>query len=247
MTPFYGFIAAGTDSEGVIDILPQLRKKVITFGLNEKADYQAIPHIIPSETTVSSHQFKNTFTVLEYGKDLGEVTLNVPGEFNIKNALATILVARQFGISFDVINNSLTSFTGAFRRFDVKGTKNNITVIDDYAHHPTAIIETLKGLKKHSTRRIIAIFQPHTFTRTRDFYKDFANAFNDADIALITNIYPARETPIPNINGKMIVDEAVTLGYDNFVYADNNEQLLKIIMNKIKPNDIIITMGAGDI
>ena len=238
MTPFYGFIAAGIDCCGVIEVLPELRKKVITYGLADGSDYQA--------KNISYQGFSSTCDVYEYGKFLGKMTVSVPGAFNIKNALSAVLIARQFDVEFDLISSVISEFNGAFRRFEIKGTKNNVTVIDDYAHHPTEVKATLLGLK-NSKKRVIAVFQPHTFTRTKDFYADFAESFVDADIVFITDIYPAREKPIEGITGKLIVDTAEQKGIRNINYVPQKENLCAEIRNILQPNDVVITLGAGDI
>ena len=239
MTPFYGCIAAGIDCSGVNEALPNFRKKVITFGLNDSADYQA--------KNIHYSGFSSRCDVYEYGKLLGALTLNVPGEHNIKNVLGAILIARQFDIGFELIESVISEFHGAFRRFDIKGEKNGITIIDDYAHHPTEITATLKGVRNYIGRRVIAIFQPHTFTRTKDFYKEFANAFNDADIVYMTDIYPAREDPIEGVTSQIIIDEAKKNGINHIILISDKEKLYNLLIKELKSNDILITLGAGDI
>lgn len=239
MTPFYGFIAAGIDCDGIRSILPNLNRQVITFGLADDADYRA--------TNIKYNGFSSTCDVYEFGTLLGKMTLKIPGEFNIKNALTAVLIARQFEIPFETIISAISEFYGAFRRFEIKGEKHGVTIIDDYAHHPSEIKATLKGARNHLEKRIIAIFEPHTFTRTRDFYKDFALSFGDADIVYITDIYPAREEPIPGITSKTIVDAANQAGISHIHYADNKDKLLKELKELAQPNDTFITIGAGPI
>jgi UDP-N-acetylmuramate--alanine ligase len=238
MTPFYGFIAVGIDCEGVDELLPELRRKVIKYGLSDKSDYQA--------KNISYEGFSSTCDVYEYGKFLGKMTISVPGEFNIKNALSAVSIARQFDIDFDLISTVISKFNGAFRRFEIKGTKNNITVIDDYAHHPTEVKATLFGAKK-SKKRVIAIFQPHTFTRTKEFYNDFAESFIDADIVFVTDIYPARERPIVGVTGELIVSAAQKKGFNNVNYLPFDDNLCSTIKQILEPGDVVITLGAGDI
>jgi UDP-N-acetylmuramate--alanine ligase len=239
MTPFYGFIAAGIDCKEVRQAIPNFRKKVITYGLSDDADYQA--------RSISYSGFTSKFNVYEYGDLLGTVILNIPGEHNIKNALGALLIARQFDIDFGLIASVISEFHGAFRRFDIKGEKNGITIIDDYAHHPSEIMATLKGAKNYSGRRVVAVFQPHTFTRTRDFYKDFATAFVNADIVYMTDIYPAREEPIEGVITQIIIDEAKKNGIENMFLIHDIEKLNEVLIQELKSNDILITLGAGDI
>ena len=238
--PFYGFVAAGIDCSGVREILEQINKKIISFATTQKdADYFA--------TNIIYEELVSKCDVYEYGKLLGQIVINVPGEHNIRNALAAIAVARQFNIDFNTIATVIKEFHGVFRRFEIKGDISGAIIVDDYAHHPTEIIATLKGAKNYSSRRIVAIFQPHTYTRTSDFYKEFAMAFQYADIVYITDIYPAREKPIAGVTGELIVNEAIKNGINNVYYVPNKEDIPEIILNNLTPIDIVITIGAGDI
>jgi UDP-N-acetylmuramate--alanine ligase len=239
MTPFYGFISVGIDCEGVKQVMPKLRKKVITYGLVEGSDYQA--------KNIIYNKFSSICDVYEYGRLLGKITINVPGEFNIKNALSAISVARQLDIDFELIVSVISKFHGAYRRFDIIGEVNGAIIIDDYAHHPSEISATLKGATNYEGKRIIAAFQPHTFTRTRDFYIQFAKALKIADVVFVTDIYPAREAPIEGITGEIIVTAAKALGANNISYISDKEKLFDEIIKILKPNDIVITIGAGDI
>ncbi len=235
--PFYGFVAAGNDSAGVQDILPDINKKIFTFGLTESSDYSA--------KNIRFHKFSSTFDVYEHGAKLGEMTINVPGLHNIKNALAATLAARKMGIDFAKIADAISEFHGVFRRFEIKGETGGAIVVDDYAHHPTEVEATLLGAKNYGVNRIIAIFQPHTYTRTKEFYRDFARVLSIADVIIITGIYPAREEPIPGITGKLIADE-ISSQKKSYYIEDKNEVPAKIL-KIIEPNDIILTIGAGDI
>jgi UDP-N-acetylmuramate--alanine ligase len=251
MTPFYGYIAAGIDCIGVQKVLPLLRKKVITYGLSDNADYQA--------RNIEFNGFASSCDVFEYGNYLGKLHLSVPGEFNIKNALVSVLVGRQFDIDFNLISNVISEFNGAFRRFDIKGRHrlNNVDdtehlplIVDDYAHHPSEIKATLSGAKKYEGKRIVAVFQPHTFTRTKEFYKDFAEALSLADVAFVTDVYPAREEPIPDISGQMIVDYAQQekiCDKTMLTYVPDKKDLYAAVTNILQEDDIVIMLGAGDI
>jgi UDP-N-acetylmuramate--alanine ligase len=237
--PFYGFVAVGLDDPGVGDILERINKKIVSFGLSPHSDYYA--------GNISHSGNSSTFTVYEKGEDIGMITINIPGNHNIKNALASIAVGRTMGIDFGIIKSALAEFGGVLRRFDIKGEKEGVLVVDDYAHHPTEIAETLSAARKGWNRRVIAVFQPHTFTRTRDFYKEFGRAFFDADILVITDVYPAREKPIEGIDGQLIADSAKKVGHKNVIYIQDKNELLPAIREIIRPGDIVITIGAGDI
>lgn len=237
--PFYGFVTLCLDEAILQEVLPEIKRKVITYGFSSQADVQAVD-LVQKEN-------RSTFTVTANGRDLGVINLGVPGEHNVQNALAAIAVSLELGIPFERIKSALDCFAGAFRRFEVKADIGGILVIDDYAHHPTEVKVTLRGIKAGWRRRVVCVFQPHTYSRTRDFYKDFGRAFMNADVLLVTDIYPARERPIQGITGEIIADAARIFGHKQVLYvadkADVPEQLLRIV----KQGDIVITMGAGDI
>jgi UDP-N-acetylmuramate--alanine ligase len=189
----------------------------------------------------------STFDVLRDGERLGELTVGVPGEHNMKNALAAVTVGLEIGVPFSAIASALVKFTGVYRRFEVKGEPNGILVVDDYAHHPTEVRATLDAIRNGWSRRVIALFQPHTYTRTRDFYEDFAKALFHADVALVTDVYPARERPIQGIDGEMIVRSAIDFGHRDVHYIADRAALVERVLEIVHPGDIVVTMGAGDI
>lgn len=238
-TPFYGLVVACLDDPGVKDILPNIKKKLITYGLSRHCNVYA--------EEIVFHKPKTKFSLIYKQKPLGEIVLLIPGLHNIKNALAAISVALELGIDFNTIKEALSEFTGVFRRYEYKGEKSGAIVIDDYAHHPTEIKATLQGARSSWDDRIICIFQPHTFTRTQRFYKEFGRSFDDADILIVTDIYPARELPIEGITGELISDYAKKSGHKNVVYIPDKNNILEYLETIYKKNDMIITMGAGDI
>lgn len=238
MVPFYGFAAVGIDDFGVKDILSAINRKVVTFGLSKHSDYQA---------DNIKFEDKTHFQVKEFGKLLGEITISVPGIHNIKNALASVTVARQMGIDFDVIQSALSEFSGVYRRFDIKGEAKGILVVDDYAHHPSEVAATLEAASKSYNRRVVAAFQPHTFSRTKEMYREFAQSFDNADVLIVTGIYPARELPIPGIIGKMIADEAINFGHKNVHYYETLQELEDNLGEILNDGDLFITLGAGNI
>ncbi len=238
--PFYGKVGVCIDNHNAASIIPNIKRPVVTFGVHEDAEIQA-----------SNLQFDNnhsTFTLSIHGEPRGELTVHVPGEHNVKNALGAAVLALELDTPFDKIQAGLDQYTGVRRRFDLKYTTNsNIMIVDDYAHHPSEVSATLEAAKTGWNNRIIAIFQPHLFTRTRDFYHDFAEAFLQADILIVTNIYEARENPLPGITAQIISDEAERLGHNHVEFIPEQTNIPARLKEIVQANDMIITMGAGNI
>lgn len=237
--PFYGFIAAGLDDTGVKQILSDMKRKVVTFGLSRHCDIRA------DEISFSARCVE--CSVYEFGNKLGRLKLNIPGQHNLKNALGALTVGRQLGIDFGAIAESLGEFTGALRRFDIKGEHNGIMVVDDYAHHPSEVKATLEAARNGWNRRIVAVFQPHTFTRTRDFVNDFGQSFDDADLLIVTDVYPAREKPIEGITGKIVADAATRFGHKNVLYLPTLDEVAAELPSILREGDLLITLGAGNV
>lgn len=236
--PFYGFVVLCLDEPALQDIIPQIEKKVITYGLTTQADVRAI--------NVSHKEFSSKFSVKYRENKLGEINLNVPGIHNVKNSLVAVSIATELGIDFGTIKKALESFTGVYRRFEIKYNEE-ILVVDDYAHHPTETTATLAGIRAGWDRRLVAVFQPHLYTRTRDFYQEFGRSFLNSDVFLCTDVYPAREEPIEGISGELIADTARKFGHNNVVYVKDKNEIPSVLNQIKKKGDIIITMGAGDI
>jgi UDP-N-acetylmuramate--alanine ligase len=237
--PFYGFVVLCLDEEGLREILPQINRKVITYGLSAQADVRAYD--------ISFFETYSKFKVRYNGELLGEIELNVPGIHNVKNSLVAVSIAKELGVDFETIKSALKKFTGVYRRFEIKDEINGILVIDDYAHHPTEVAATLSAIRTGWDRRVIAVFQPHLYTRTRDFYQEFAKAFLDSDVFICTDVYPAREIPIQGISGQLITEAAEKFGHKNVIYVPDKKEIPDYLMKLVKPGDIVITMGAGDI
>ncbi len=237
--PFYGFVVLCLDEPALQDIMPKLKKKIITYGLNGQADLQAVDLL--------HRQNRTKFLVVYEGKDLGEIELQIPGKHNVQNALAAIAVGLQLKVPFPKIKAGIEKFTGVFRRWEVKAEVDGITVIDDYAHHPTEIRATLAGAKSGWRRRVVCVFQPHLYSRTRDFYDEFGRAFFNADILVLTDVYPAREEPIQGISGELIVNAAREFGHKQVHYVPDKKDVPDFLMKIRQPGDMVITMGAGDI
>jgi len=238
--PFYGKIALGTDNKNAASIVKNINRPVISFGLNKNANIRA--------TDLFFSKNKSSFTLIDNNKKIGKLNINVPGKHNIKNALAAITIAFQLDISFQNIKDGLNQYSGVRRRFDIKyHTSNQIMIVDDYAHHPAEVLATLNAAKNGWKKRLIAVFQPHLFSRTRDFYKEFAKAFLKSDILILTDIFEAREKPIQGITSKIIYNESIKLGHNNVELINNQFDIPKRLKDISKKDDIIITMGAGNI
>ena len=190
--PFYGSVILCIDNEANRSILPQIERKIVTYGFSEEADFRAVP--------IYMKEFSSEFLVHHHGMNLGALQLNVPGAHNIVNCLAALAVASELGISFDTARKSLATFHGVDRRFQLKGQANDILIIDDYAHHPSEIEATLAAARSGWNRRIIVVFQPHRYTRLLHLLDGFANCLRDADLVILTEIYAAGEKPIEGIN-----------------------------------------------
>jgi UDP-N-acetylmuramate--alanine ligase len=236
--PFYGSVILCLDEGSLQDIIPHLKRKIVTYGLTPQAEVRA-----ESPVFDSGH---SSYTAW-YKKDkLGEIGLQLPGIHNIRNSLAALAAGIELEIPFTIIKKALENFTGVHRRFEIK-LDNDIMVVDDYAHHPTEIQATLQAARTGWNRRIIAVFQPHLYSRTRDFYHDFGKSFFDADILIVTEIYAARENPIEGVTGKMIAGEAQSLGHRNAKFIADKNDVAGYLFNMVQPGDMVITMGAGDI
>lgn len=236
--PFYGFVVLCIDESELQNIKSEINKKVITYGLSEEANLRAV--------NIKHNTFNSFFTAIYNGKELGEIKLNIPGKHNIKNSLVAVCIGLELGIEFIAIKTALEKFTGVYRRFEVKYNKE-LLVVDDYAHHPTETSATLSGIREGWKNRLVVVFQPHLYTRTRDFYKEFAKSFINTDLFICTDVYPAREEKIEGVTGKLITDALEELGHTNVKYVkDKND--VPDLLNKLKEDgDIIVTMGAGDI
>ncbi len=237
--PFYGFVVLCMDEPALQDIIPHINKKIFTYGITTQADIRAVD--------IAYEQFSSTYTVKYKGNELGKIKLKIPGLHNVKNSLVAVCIANELGIDFKIIQNALASFSGVYRRFEVKYNER-ILIIDDYAHHPTETSATLAGIRNGwNDRRLVAIFQPHLYTRTRDFYQEFGRSFLNSDVFICTDVYPAREKPIEGITGQLVADAAKKFGHRNVIYIQDKTDIPHTLIELVKDNDIVVTMGAGDI
>jgi UDP-N-acetylmuramate--alanine ligase len=179
---------------------------------------------------------------------LGEVHLPLPGRHNVANALAAIAVGGELLIPFDVIARALAGFTGVVRRFEKKGERAGVLVVDDYAHHPTEISATLAAARQvYPERRLVALFQPHLYSRTRDFAAEFGRALLGADVAVVTDVYPSREKPLPGVTGQLVVQAAREAGHRALIYISDKKRVSERLERLLRPGDLLLTMGAGDV
>jgi len=237
--PFYGSTILCFDDKHVKDILPRIKRRTITYGLAPPSDYQARDISFVGPSTHFSLYFRDNF--------LGEVILNVPGLFNVYNALAVIAVACELDMEFSAIREGLKSFMGVHRRLEVKGKVKGITVVDDYGHHPTEIRETLAAARQVWKGRIITVFQPHRYTRTKALFNEFLRAFSDTDNLIVTDIYPANEEAIESVNAKSLCEGIRNLGQPYVVYLSSFDEIVGYLLLTAKPSDIVITLGAGNV
>jgi UDP-N-acetylmuramate--alanine ligase len=236
--PFYGAAVLCLDDPGVQSLIPRIKRRFVTFGIAAQADVSIVD-------CVSEH-LGSAFT-LRYNGGSQKIRLQVPGFHNVLNAAAAFSAARDMGIDSADIAAALADFQGVARRFQIK-RRDTVTVVDDYAHHPTEIRATLSAAKSSGDfRRIFAVFQPHRYTRTMHLFDDFALAFNLADIALILDIYPAGETPIDGITTPALVEKIRSFGHRNVLYAPDYEMIESYITANVREGDAVIVMGAGSV
>lgn len=212
---------------------------VITYGMDPSCTYHA-------ENITFNEQGYGEFDVMHHNVNLGHIVLSVPGQHNVSNALAVIAAARKLGISMEQIQSGLLGFSGANRRFQYKGSLNGVTIIDDYAHHPTEIRTTLEAAKNYPHKDIWCIFQPHTYTRTKAFFKEFAESLSLADHVILADIYAARETDTLGVSSKLLAKEISELGTDCY-YFPSFDEIQNFVKSHCIHGDLLITMGAGDV
>ncbi|UCD36803.1 MAG: UDP-N-acetylmuramate--L-alanine ligase [Fidelibacterota bacterium] len=237
--PFYGRVVACLDEPNVQALLPQLQRPVTTFGLAPQADVRARKAVF--------HETHAEFELTVPNEEPAKVELQVPGEHNIKNALASVAVGLELQVPLDDIREGLAQFTGVSRRFEITETIDDIIFVDDYAHHPREVGAVIDAARQGWDRRLVAIFQPHLYTRTRDFHEDFGRSFLASDVLVLTDVYPAREDPIEGITGELIANDSSHFGHKQVTYVQDKEDLPETVAQLIKSGDMVITMGAGDI
>lgn len=237
--PFYGYAVICWDDPRLRALMEGFEHRYLSYGLHPEATFRA------EEVTVEG--FSSRFTVYRGGERLGRVRLVLPGLHNVVNCLAAIAVAAEEGVGFKQIGEALRSFGGVERRFQVKGNVAGITVVDDYAHHPQEIKATLRAARGCTRNRVMALFQPHRYTRMKALFDQFAGAFEDVDVLLVTDIYPAGEEPIPGVEAVRLVEAMLKNGKNRVAYIPDRELMLERACQMLAPGDLAITLGAGDI
>jgi UDP-N-acetylmuramate--alanine ligase len=237
--PFYGAAIVCLDNPNVQAIIPQIERPTVTYGIKGSADLVA--------KGPEYRDFGSCCTVEYRGKRVGNLRLQIPGEHGILNALSAIATGLELDVPFKTIAAALESFQNADRRFQVKGEKNGVLVVDDYGHHPTEIAATLKAARQSCDRRIVAVFQPHRYTRVAALEREFAQSFHDADLVVVAPIYAAGEKEIPGVTSQRLVSLMEDLGHCETLYAPDPSLLGKIFEETLQDGDLLITLGAGDI
>jgi UDP-N-acetylmuramate--alanine ligase len=238
--PQQGVIICCGDFDNTLNIVSRSGRQCKTYGVGEDCD------LVASNIHLTS--FGSSFFVSEAGRELGRVALKVPGLHNVYNSLAAMSLGLHLGISFKEIAAALERFGGVQRRFQLMGSCSGITLIDDYAHHPTEIRYTLEAARAGDWHRIISVFQPHRYTRTKYLYREFALSFKEADVVVLTEVYGAGEEPIPGVTGKLLVDALAQADHrKQTVYLPKKSEVKEFLLESTRPGDLVITMGAGDI
>lgn len=237
--PFYGLAIICTDCDNVQDILPKIEKRVLTYGTDPRADYQVRDILCDGPRT--------SFVPVRRGEVLERVTLQMVGRHNVKNALAALAVADELEIPFEVARQALCEFGGVQRRFTLRGEAQGVMVVDDYGHHPAEIRATLRGAREAYARRLLCVFQPHRYSRTHLLFHEFVTAFDDADLVLLTDIYPAGEDPIPGVDAERLGEAIRAHGHPQVQYCKDLAGLVEKLAELAQPGDLIVTQGAGNI
>jgi UDP-N-acetylmuramate--alanine ligase len=242
--PFYGMVVACNDNDELRNILPAVRRRIVTYGTRDGSDFRITG--MRCGIKGEGHFASSSFRVEYHGRDLGEFLLHVPGEHNVRNATAAIAVGVGLDVPIEKVRDGLASFKGVDRRFQLKGQVGGVTVIDDYGHHPTEIRATLAAARQCGYREVHVVFQPHRYTRTQLLLDEFATAFADADSVTVLDIYAASEAPIPGITGKMLADR-ISEGGTAATFADSFPSAAAAVAQSAKPGDLIMTLGAGNV
>jgi UDP-N-acetylmuramate--alanine ligase len=237
--PFYGVAVLCLDQVHIQSLLPQVQKRHMTYGVSSQADYRI--------SDVTLLPLGARFRVTDQGGDLGWFELAVPGMHNVSNSVAAIAVARELEIDLEVVRKALREFSGVQRRFQVKGEAKGVLVVDDYGHHPTEVRATLAAAKTVPGRRVVCLFQPHRYTRTKHLLAEFFSAFNQADAVIIMDIYAAGEQPLPGVTAQAVCDGIKGYGHKDVTHISGKDAVVEHLVRTLRPGDLFLTLGAGDV
>lgn len=238
--PFYGFAVLCLDDPNVQSLLPLVKKRYLTYGLSAQAEFSA--------RNIECGPWGYNFDVYRAGRELGRLEVNIPGRHNVLNALASVAVGLEMGLSWETVADGIQAMKGVGRRFEKKGEARGITVIDDYGHHPTEIKATLSALSDcFPDRRKVVVFQPHRYSRTESLFDEFLSAFNQADRLIITEIYAAGEQPIEGVSGRHLAEAVRSHGHRDVVFHDALSSLAGPLAENLADGDVLMTLGAGNV
>jgi UDP-N-acetylmuramate--alanine ligase len=238
--PFYGAAILCLDEPNVQAIIPSVKRPIITYGTSSQAD------LVISDVELKG--LESEFRLTYRGDDLGKFHLPTPpGIHNVRNAAAAAAVALYLNVPADLIREGLDKFTGVGRRFDIKCAINGITLIDDYGHHPAEIRATLDAARGCKFNRLLVLFQPHRYSRTKFLWDEFCRAFNQADVLVLTDIYAASEAPVPGITGEALANAIRAAGHKNVVFRSSMQEGIEHLLREARPGDAILTIGAGNV
>jgi UDP-N-acetylmuramate--alanine ligase len=238
--PFYGRVILSGDDPNLSQLRKELERPVTVYGTHEDASLRA--------RIESAQGMNTTSTVVRGTQALGSLTLQVPGQHNVQNALAALAVAFELDVSWEIAKEALEQYKGVRRRFEVRGEFEGVMLVDDYAHHPTEVSATLQAARAgFPDRRLVALFQPHLYSRTQQFAAEFGQALMSADVVFVTDVYPSREAPLPGVNGALVADAVKQREHRHVHYIENKSELAAHVKPLLAPGDLLVTMGAGDI
>jgi len=237
--PFFGLAVLCLDHPNVQSLLPKLKKRFTTYGLSTQADFHA--------ENIEFDGLSTTFDVLYHRKKVGRLGIRMPGLHSVYNTLAAVATAFELDIAFKTVQEALKDFGGIQRRFQIKGEKKGVLIVDDYGHHPVEIMATIRAAKTGWKRRVIAVFQPHRYTRTQALFQEFLSAFYDADILILTDIYAAGEDRIEGVEARALFEGIREYGHKDVTYLPNKSEIVEHLLRIVAPGDMVITLGAGDI
>ncbi len=237
--PFYGAVILCNDCDNVRDILPRIKRRVVTYGVDDEADFRA--------ADISFNGLTSRFALYHREELLGEIEMQVPGLFNVYNAMAAVAVGIELGMEFSTIQGGIHAYKGVHRRLEIKGQAGGVTVVDDYGHHPTEIKAVLAAAKNVWEGRVIVVFQPHRYTRTKALFDEFLDSFDDASALILTDIYAASEKEIQGVHSMNLSRGIQDHGHGDVMYLSGFGEIVDHLCDITQPGDVILTLGAGNV